>query len=158
MKRVGRNVYVHRSAVEELPEALQEAVEHAGLGDPLPDWDVVRVSQDASEVMFGRTTDWSRDPHPRLLESVTLKYRGRNRWERQWFVTAAREYEDPPLYHRKELMLPKGHHSRHVYERLTEQEEAAGLLGRSDIGRVSQWERALREAGYWLRGHTLVRI
>lgn len=148
MKRVGPSLYVHRTALDELP--------HAGTVRSIGEdgWSVVRVDVRRGRpiaIMFGWTTDWEVDPHPRLLRSVLYKLEGD-----EWVPRSPRLYTDCPIYHRKESMLPKGHPRRAEYEALTAQEDAAGLLGRRDIGRESQWAHALATSGHRLVGHCLV--
>jgi hypothetical protein len=152
MKRVGRSLYVHRTAMDDLPDAVREAVwDFEGT-----DWSVMRVDMERGRpaaVMFGWTTSWEDDPHPKLLRSVLYR-KGRGG---EWFVASERTYLDRPVYHRKETMLPADHPRHAEYAALTAQEDAAGLLGRRDIGRESQWSELLSCAGYELVGHTLRR-
>ena len=49
--------------------------------------------------------------------------------------------------------MPTSHPGYDKFARLTRQEEKAGLLDRSDIGHLVQWNGVLAEAGYALRGH-----
>lgn len=166
MKRVGSSLYVHQSALADLPAAARRPVI---LLQPSADWSVVRVDLRQREpvaVMFGWTTDWGDDPHPRLERSILCKRVARDatlgppfhvQVESEWVWHSERTYRDPPIYHRKETMLPADHPKHAEYAALTAQEEAAGLLGRRDIGRVSQWAQALSEAGYRLEGHRLTR-
>ena len=62
---------------------------------------MVKVAPGA--VTFGRTTDWSTDPHPALLESIRVGEDGS--------VRRRREGSNPPIYHRKETMVSADHRS-----------------------------------------------
>jgi len=166
VKRVGHSLYAHRTAVNELPPPARRGTILLGPKD----WSVVRVDMRRGKpvaVMFGWTTDWDTVPHPALRRSVLYKREDRNitlgppfntRIKAEWVQGPERTYRDRPIYHRKETMLPADHPRRAEYEALTAQEEAAGLLGRRDIGRESQWAQALSVAGYELVGHTLVSV
>jgi len=154
-KRIGNVLWVHRSAVPGLNEDDRSLVQDAaGWLEPSfrRAWSVVRIR--AKDVMFGITTPFETDPHPALLQSVlvTLRPFGKRN------VSEVREHgANPPVYHRKEQFVDVHHPLYETFARLTRQEEAAGLLGRPDIGRKRSWERVLADAGCALRGHDLVR-
>jgi hypothetical protein len=65
---------------------------------------------------------------------------------------------NPPVPHRKEAFLRSDDPRRAKFERLTGQEERAGLLDETaSIGTRAGWNDRLRERGYELRGQRLVR-
>ncbi len=65
---------------------------------------------------------------------------------------------NPPVLHRKETFLLADDPRRGKFERLTRQEEKAGLLDETaTIGTRAGWAERLRQRGYALRGHRLVR-
>jgi hypothetical protein len=66
--------------------------------------------------------------------------------------------ENRPILHRKEAFVPPEYQDRAKFERLTLQEERAGLLSQPTIGTQSGWHEALESAGLELRGHRLVKI
>ena len=76
-------------------------------------WSVVRLDPDGT-IMYGFTTDWDSDPHPRLERSITLKPGG---------AAKERRYNDPPIYHRKEQMVPRSHPMWEHFKRLSDQED-----------------------------------
>ena len=55
-----------------------------------------------------------------------------------------------PILHRKELFVPEHHPSRDKFDRLSRQEDRAGLLGHDNIGTGDGWEVALTDQGYTL--------
>jgi hypothetical protein len=62
------------------------------------------------------------------------------------------------VLHRKEAFLLPDDPRRSKFARLTTQEERAGLLDETaSIGTRAGWAERLRERGYTLRGHRLVR-
>lgn len=150
-KRVGNATYVHKLAVDELPYRDRNRVWAAETLVPDFVYSVVRVRP--KDVMFGRTTSFH-DPHPELLESVLVHTDTRK-------ADPPRLYnpDNPPIYHRKEQMLPPllgaGPHPH--FATLTAAEEAAGLLGRPDIGTKKSWERVLAQEGYAVVDHELRR-
>ena len=65
---------------------------------------------------------------------------------------------NPPILHRKESFLPEGHPRSREFERLTRQEEEAGLYEKTEtIGFKLNWERLLAEKGVVIEGHCLRR-
>jgi hypothetical protein len=65
---------------------------------------------------------------------------------------------NPPVLHRKETFLPPEYPLRARFARLTQQEERHGLLSEpSGLGTRDRWQQRLREAGFALRGHRLIR-
>ncbi|MDD5391703.1 MAG: DNA phosphorothioation-associated putative methyltransferase [Thiothrix sp.] len=66
---------------------------------------------------------------------------------------------NPPILHRKELLLPPDHPDIPKFAALTKQLEDAGLFKDSrKIGYKKQWEERLRNAGYKVVDHQLVRL
>jgi DNA phosphorothioation-associated putative methyltransferase len=97
--------------------------------------------------------DFETDPHPALFRSVTLSLRTR---EIDCFDYTAST--NPPVLHRKETFLANDHPLHAKFARLTQQEEKHGLLDdTATIGTRESWEARLRERGFALRGHRLVR-
>ena len=93
------------------------------------------------------------DAHPALLRSIELSLRTR---ELDCFDYA--KSTNPPVLHRKEAFLPADHPLHAKFARLTRQEEKHGLLDdTATIGTRDGWERRLRERGYMIRGHRLMR-
>lgn len=73
-----------------------------------------------------------------------------------------RTYEsslNPPILHRKELLLPKEHAMQPVYQALTESAEQIGLFDDPNrIGFKQAWEALINQRGYKVAGHELVPI
>jgi DNA phosphorothioation-associated putative methyltransferase len=93
------------------------------------------------------------DPHPALLRSVRLSLR-----TRELFCLDCAQSDNPPVLHRKETFLAPEHPLRARFARLTEQEERHGLLAdTATIGTRNGWQARLKEAGFSLRGHRLVK-
>ncbi|CRI67447.1 Peptidase M15A [Thiocapsa sp. KS1] len=156
-KTVAGRRYLHRTLLEHAEPALTTGVA-ASLkmlrASVEPDFNVVRVVVDGSEVAFLNYPDFFENPFPALKESWRV--------DRATGETGYRTYEDslnPPILHRKELLLPDDHPSRSDYVALTEQAESIGLFDDPKrIGYRRQWEALVADAGYRIKGHTLVPI
>jgi DNA phosphorothioation-associated putative methyltransferase len=73
-----------------------------------------------------------------------------------------RTYADslnPPILHRKELLLPKGHPQHEPFQTLTKAAEQIGLFDDPNrIGFKRAWDTLLAQRGYKVVGHDLVPI
>jgi DNA phosphorothioation-associated putative methyltransferase len=97
--------------------------------------------------------EFDADPHPALLRSIKL-----NLCTREIESIDYAASPNPPVLHRKEAFLLPEDPRRAKFDRLTRQEERAGLLDdTATIGTRSGWNDRLRARGYVLRGHRLVR-
>lgn len=64
---------------------------------------------------------------------------------------------NPPILHRKELLLPESHPRLRAYAELTAAAESIGLFDEpTRIGFREQWHELIREKGYQVVGHQLV--
>jgi hypothetical protein len=156
-KTVAGRHYLHRTLLEQSEAELVDAVTAAlmVLGASVePAFNVVRVAADGSEVAFLNYPDFFENPFPALKESWRV--------DRATGETGYRTYEDslnPPILHRKELLLPGDHPGRADYVALTEQAESIGLFDDPKrIGYRRQWEALVADAGYRIEGHALVPI
>ena len=156
-KRVGRNTYVHLSSSGEADGTLRESLLYS---ERLTDvrcgehYNVVRFEPTASEIALLHYPDFFDAPYPALSES--------------WRIDLAtgevgyRTYQDslnPPILHRKELLLPDDHPRRAEYAALTEAAESIGLFDQpTRIGYRRQWRQLVQEKGYRILGHELVPI
>lgn len=147
-------IYVHRSAIPDLPLPLRlyEGCASSYLGD-MADANVVKLGTAEPRVSYLTYPDFERDPHPRLLESVSVSL--------QTFRIKERNYGDsanPPILHRKDEFVSREHPLYPKFRRLTEQEERFGLFAEtSSIGTARGWEGRLTELGVSLRGHRVVK-
>jgi hypothetical protein len=93
------------------------------------------------------------NPHPALLRGIKLNLRTREIEGTDYAASP-----NPPALHRKEAFFLPDDPRRAKFERLTRPEERAGLLDdTATIGTRSVWADRLRERGYALRGHRLMR-
>jgi DNA phosphorothioation-associated putative methyltransferase len=114
---------------------------------------IIKIHRFSGKLSYLAYPAFETDPHPALARSVKLSLRARE--------LACLDYttsENPPVLHRKETFLPRDHPLHAKFERLTQHEEAQGLLDEpATIGTRNGWEQRLRNAGFILRGHRLMR-
>jgi DNA phosphorothioation-associated putative methyltransferase len=153
-KLMPRALYVHVEALPHLPTLLRlyESCARTYAGGDM-DANVIKLSRAEPKISYLQYPEFEDDPHPSLAESMsvhlqTFRIRTRN----------YRDYDNPPILHRKEEFVSSDHPLKSKFERLTRIEEAKGLYENpSGIGNREGWAEVLREKGVTLRGHRLVR-
>ena len=147
-------LYIHRTALEALDPLLRvyEGCARAYLGE-IEGANLIKLHRHSGKVSYLTYPDFDADPHPALLRSIKLNLRTREIESSDYAASA-----NPPVLHRKEAFLLADDPRRAKFERLTRQEERAGLLDdTATIGTRAGWAERLSERGYALRGHRLVR-
>jgi DNA phosphorothioation-associated putative methyltransferase len=150
-KRVGGALYVHVSALNHLPDEeqtlLSQAIDIAG---GKVSWNVARFEEDIVALL--RYEDFEESVFPALLESCRVDLLEKRATFRSYLAQA-----NPPILHRKELLLTPEHSSRPVFEALTRDLENLGVFHNShQIGSKSQWYERLAARGVTIEGHTVV--
>ena len=121
-KKLPDHLYVHRSAIGELPDVLQALVSAAEELAPIP-YELVKIARDGRTVSLLSYPDFMTDPHPALAHSTLVQL--------DTGVVKDRDYSNygsPPILHRKEAFLSKSHPSYGDFAALTQREEELGLL------------------------------
>jgi DNA phosphorothioation-associated putative methyltransferase len=146
---------VHRTALEALDPLLRadEGCARADLGE-IEGANLIKLHRQSGTVSYLVYPDFDADPHPTLLRSIKLDLRTREIDSTDYAAAA-----NPPVLHRKETFLLPDDPRWAKFDRLTRQEERAGLRDdTATIGTRAEWADRLRERGYALRGHRLVWI
>jgi len=153
-KQTPTGIYVHRSALGELPPVLQVyegcaralsgTIEHANL---------IKLSIAQQQVSYLSYPRFDRDAHPTLAASITVNLK---RLSVDW-----RDYsrsDNPPLLHRKEEFIGRDDPRRELYAKLTRAEIRAGLYEHPEqIGTLHGWKATLNSAGVDVKGHKMYR-
>jgi len=151
-KRTGNGLYVHISALDELPTllrmyegcALQVAGERPG--------NIVKLWADNATVSYLDYPEFDDDEHPALAQSVVVDLQGRS-----VKVSSYRQRENPPILHRKELFVSTSYPLRDKFDVLTREEVAAGLYAdTSTIGTRNGWQAALEQLKIVISGHRVI--
>ncbi len=153
-KRVRDALYVHVSALRLLSLGHRTRVERAAavVGDPDGSgrtWNVAKLDPAAVSLLLYE--DFDSVAFPRLLASVRIDAAGQVR--RMDFSART----NPPILHRKELLLAQDDPRRDVFASLTRAAEARGLFADVHrIGTAKAWEQRLDGAGVSIEDHSIV--
>lgn len=153
-KRLPTALYLHTDGLDLLPPILRvlEGAARRLIGE-VDDAVVVKLHLDRPAVSYLEYPDFDRIAHPALrsgyivsLDSLRCDFRDYSR------------HRNPPILHKKELLLPWEDPRRKRFEALTRQEERAGLYENpSAIGREDAWNALLAKRGLEIGGHRLRR-
>ena len=155
-KRLPSALYVHESALQEIPHVLRvyEGCARWLVGE-VDGANLIKLATDQAKVSYLEYPDFDRDPHPVLRRTTYVRIGALDVDERDYS-----DSENPPILHRKECFVSANHPLRDKFARLTAQEERFGLLseGTREIGNLRGWQERLNGCGVQLRGHRVVRV
>jgi DNA phosphorothioation-associated putative methyltransferase len=146
--------YVHIDAIYRLPALLRiyEGCAQVFIGS-VEDANIVKLCRTEAAVSYLTYPNFDREPHPTLAESLRVDLQ-RLRADRHDY----RGHRNPPILHRKEAFVADDYPRKATFERLTRQEELAGLYSNpAAIGTHDGWKSALEAAGVTLQGHRIIR-
>lgn len=150
-KVVGNSLYIHRVALEHFPAEHRALLEAASkLAQAAVDCaDVFRFDLEGRSVSALSYPGFFEQPFPELKASWRI--------DTETGDVTFRSYEEslnPPILHRKELMLADDDPRRGRFEQLTRQAEAIGLFSDATVvGFKRAWEDRIRQVGYEVVGH-----
>lgn len=158
-KRVGDDLYVHLSALDELDaeaqgHSIRDALDRLpAASHPVPS--VAKLNLRTGRLSLLAYRNFEEEPFPELLASWTFASESAS-------PPTYRSYADslnPPILHRKELLVPPSFPGREGWSRLTSIGESLGLFDDpTTIGFKTNWERLLASKGYRLAGNEFVPI
>ena len=153
-KRIGNTVYVHRSAADQLNDNERDTIKRAeSLASPFSfEPNVIKVSSKIQTVSFLLYEDFNKEAFPALLESIAVNL-GLCRINRRSYGKSS----NPPILHRKELLLPSNDPKIHGFSALTRDLEQRGAFASPHlIGHRKQWAERLSAMNLIVIDHTVV--
>lgn len=156
-KTVADDTYVHVSAISELADDATRQLIESALSELPPEAaarvNVVKLNPRAARFSALDYGDFDQNPFPVLRRSWTRYAQPPVNWR-------YRSYEDslnPPILHRKELLVSLSHPQRAQWSALTRSAEDLGLFDdTSTIGFLLNWERLIASKGYRLLGDSFI--
>lgn len=154
-KRLPSSLYVHVSALVELPHLLRvyEGCARWLVGE-VEGANIVKMATDKPMVSYLEYPNFDRDPHPALKRSTYVRIGALDVNHREYNTS-----DNPPILHRKETFVSARYPGREKFKRLTDQEERLGLYDEDPrlIGNRLGWEERLIALNLALAGHRVVR-
>ena len=152
-KKVGQAIYLHRSAVDHLHTSAKDKLSLALQRVPEDfQWSVLKISgQNHQTFSFLDYQDFSAVAFPELRASLLVNLAEEG--------AKLRKYSDanPPILHRKELLLASDHPLRDDFAKLTQSLESKGLFkNMANKGTRRIWMETLAEAGLTVEGPHIV--
>lgn len=151
-KLVVDELYLHRDSVEQVSEKYRGVIELAFSKAPEVASErttVVKLNVKTWRVSLLSYPDFFEDPFPALHESWIVERDDASQVRYRSYVDSL----NPPILHRKELLLSPDHPSRTVFSEITKQAEDLGLFeDTAAIGFRINWQRCIAEKGYRLDG------
>lgn len=152
-KAVAHRTYYHVDFLDaDQRPHIEKAADFVGLKKN-DDYNVVRIDNEGS-ISFLDYQDFFTTACPKLARSWLFHPATKQ--------TVPRDYRrsvNPPILHRKELLIGASHPQFETFSRLTKALEQIGVFDDSRrIGHLLQWNDALKAAGYEIVDHELVPI
>ncbi|MEI2768385.1 MAG: DNA phosphorothioation-associated putative methyltransferase [Nitrosomonas sp.] len=149
-KFVHSSRYLHIEAFDSLSltdlELIADAEKLAQVTKGI-NYNVVRISENKESISFLHYPGFFDQPFPKLNASWRVELHGSGRIHNRSYIDSL----NPPILHRKELLLPPDHKEISKFQALTSIAETLGLFDDpSRIGFQNQWEKLIAERGYCL--------
>ncbi|SBS61736.1 hypothetical protein VAT7223_00807 [Vibrio atlanticus] len=147
-KKLPDAIYIHKDAMEAIPNQLQKFVIAVAKAVSLPDeqWNLIKLFKNEFRLSLLSYPEFYSDSYPVLEQSLNVDL---NKLSHK--VTCYRNSDNPPILHRKETMvLPSSDYFEHFVS-LTKEGESAGLYeNRRTIGFRRSWQNIIDKKGYEL--------
>jgi len=152
-KMVGGAKYIHCKAIYLLEPAEQELLKFArSLIDEKCRWNVIKIDlKNKNIISFLNYEDFEKEEFPKLLNSWQVNT--------STCETKIKNYSsnNPPILHRKELLLPPNDEKINQYRALTSELEELGAFSNPiKIGTKKHWEAELKSLGIRVEAHKIV--
>lgn len=147
-------LYVHSSALSLLPSVLRvyEGCARAYVGT-VENANVIKFKISKPQISYLYYPDFEKNPHPALAGSLVVPLNTFRIKYAEYFGSS-----NPFILHRKETLVARDHPFHKRFDRLTKQEESAGLYEQPQlIGTKEGWETVLKMKGFTHSGHRLIK-
>lgn len=147
-KKLPKAVYLHKSALASVDEQLQTLAyqQVATLGLEEQEWDILKFHRDSYKLTLLSYPSFISDAYPALSKSISIDLA-----KQQCKETCYQKTDNPPILHRKELMVSPDSPHYEDFCHITQEGELAGLYENSRaIGFKRSWESLLESKGYTL--------
>ena len=147
-KQLPDAVYIHESALRELPQRLGAHLAQAVIDLDLEDkdWNVLKFFKRDHKITLLDYPDFEDEAYPPLHHSYTINLEKKTVRESSY-----KKSDNPPILHRKETFVDESFPLAPLFKEITAEGEAIGLYEKSNgIGFKKNWERLIKSKGYFL--------
>ena len=151
-KVVGEAQYIHKSAVSMLADVEKaKLLKCLDLIDATTLWNVVKFDlKEPNKISLLEYSNFAEDAFPILLNGTNIDLSSNAIKHRAYSLS------NPPVLHRKELLLPPSDPNREKYVALTEElEELGAFINISELGTKQRWLKRLEELGIEIVDHEI---
>jgi DNA phosphorothioation-associated putative methyltransferase len=158
-KKVLDDLYVHKDFLRQIVQELNfhelaEACLQLMSAQDLAFCNVIKINMQRKRLSFLQYLDFDEDPFPTLNGSWVV--------DPQKKSVTFRSYSNslnPPILHRKELLVPQDHPLQQSWRATTKIAEDIGLFSTSSvIGFRENWRKLIEEKGFKLQGTSFIPI
>jgi len=151
-KKVFDDLYLHISTIDLLTSEIHRDLIATALtvipSEAQSDINVIKLNVRSGRISLLQYADFESSPFPVLLGSWVIEPNSETPSFRTYRASL-----NPPILHRKELLVAGNHPSREEWCRLTEEAETIGLFESSrTIGFQKNWTNQIAEKGYCIVG------
>lgn len=155
-KQLPDAVYLHQSALKDLPEKLLQllnsVIKHQKLEQE--PWNIIKFFKRNFKLSLLYYPEFFEHPFPALEMSRSINLESEKCQKTQY-----KNSKNPPILHRKETFLLSTHPAVPYFQKITETAENNGLFQNTHIiGFKKGWENLLYEKGLMVQGNALVKI
>ncbi len=153
-KRIEKSLYIHIDSLSSCARELSSLIEDVRKKVRAPiECNVIKFLKSEFKISFLAYPNFFKLPHPVLQFSITVNL-ATGKIRRFNYSKS----DNPPILHRKELLLEPEHRLISKFNALTEEEEAEALYENTKIiGFKKNWELLLAEKGLSYKGHKLIK-
>ena len=147
-KQLPDSIYIHNSALTEIPSELNDLLRKITevLKIPASDWNILKLYKRDFKIAFLSYPDFETYSYPSLKHSFTvdlLKLSARK--------SSYENSDNPPILHRKETFVKADFLLHPLFKEITSEGEEIGLYeSPRSIGFKKNWERLISNKGYFL--------
>ena len=147
-KNLPDSVYVHRSAIQDTDNELQDFLNLItnAIKIKADAWNIVKFYKRHFKLSLLNYPTFDSYPYPALMQSHTIDLAN--------VQVRSADYSkslNPPILHRRETFVTSDKKTKKLYKSFTEEGEQIGLYENTrKIGFRNQWEQLIRRKGYFL--------
>ncbi len=147
-KRLPDSVYLHKSALKHLPEALQLLVSGTANQFNISErnWSIIKFYKKDYKITYLDYPDFDYISYPALKQSQIVDLDKQTTRKSNYSKS-----ENPPILHRKETFVTDNYPLISLFKAITKEGEKIGLYEKtSRIGFKKNWEKLIQSKGYYL--------